>query len=439
KGVIYKLDPTDGTILHTIQAPSDCPRGLAFDGKSLWSIDNCSDEIVQFDPSDGTTIRSFPSPAHDPQGIAWDGKYLWVCDRAMNELYMVDPQSGCVIIITDSPGPFPLGLGFDGKNLWNGDYQLKKIYKLKVRDGELFRRTNEMVSKVTYTHLATNFGPGKVKTLDIHFAVGSPRDNQEIVKETKYLPAVTDFKTDKWGQKTAHWHVENIAAGQKNEVQATTVIKTWDVRYFIYPEQCGSLDDIPGEIRGVLLADNDKYNLNNPVIQSAVKKIVGNEKNPYWIARKIYNYLIDNMYYEMVGGWNTAPTVLERGNGSCSEYTFVYIALCRAAGLPARYVGSVAQRGEKSAMDDVFHRWAEVYLPGFGWIPVDPSGGDEALPRGQADSFGALSNRFFITTQSSGGSETLQWNYNSNTFWTTEPQTYIVTEYFADWEPGESN
>ena len=55
------------------------------------------------------------------------------------------------------------------------------------------------------------------------------------------------------------------------------------------------------------------------------------------------------MYYERSGGWNTAPIVLERGNGSCSEYTFVFISMCRAAGVPARYVGSVVERGESAS------------------------------------------------------------------------------------------
>jgi len=85
-------------------------------------------------------------------------------------------------------------------------------------------------------------------------------------------------------------------------------------------------------------------------------------------------------------------------------------------------------------MDEVFHRWVEIYLPNYGWIPVDPSGGDRASPRDQANSFGFLKNKYLITTQSGGGSETMAWTYNSNAFWTTEPKTNVVIENFADWE-----
>jgi len=145
--------------------------------------------------------------------------------------------------------------------------------------------------------------------------------------------------------------------------------------------------------------------------------------------------LIDNMYYEMVGGWNTAPTVLDRGNGSCSEYSFVYISMCRAAGLPARYVGSVVVRGDYASFDDVFHRWVEVYLPNYGWVPIDPSGGDKDWPRDQANYIGHLDHRFLITTESGGGSETMGWTYNSNENLVTDPKTFVVSDHFAEWEP----
>jgi transglutaminase-like putative cysteine protease/DNA-binding beta-propeller fold protein YncE len=434
RGIIYRLNPRDGTILKTVQSPTNVPRGLAWDGKCLWCCDNASDEIIQFDPDDGTTIKSFKSPASDPQGLTFDGKYLWVSDRNSNEIYMVDPQSGCVIIIFEAPGPYTRGLCYDGEFLWAVDYQNDKIYKIKVYDNEKFKRSNTYKAKITHTHQTTNFGPGKVTTLDVHLAIPVNRDNQEITEKIRYTPDYTDIVTDRWGQKTAHFHMDNLEMGSIYEIEMVSTFTTYDVRYFIYPEQVGLSDNIPGEIREHYLENNAKYQTDHPVIQNALKEAIGQEKNPYWITRKLYNYLIDHMYYEMVGGWNTAPTVLARGNGSCSEYSFVYISLCRAAGIPARYVGSFAIRGDESSMDDVFHRWVEIYLPNYGWIPVDPSGGDKASPRDQANSFGFLRNKYLITTQSGGGSETMAWTYNSNAFWTTEPKTNVVIENFADWE-----
>ncbi len=435
EGMIYKIDPQNGKILQTLVAPSKNPLGLAYDGKYLWCVDNISDELIRFSPEDGTTIQSFKSPSSDPTGLAFDGKYLWVCDRSYDEIYMVNPIDGKVIIVADSPGPYPSGLCYDGQNLWNVDYENDLLYKLKVRDDDKFIRQYERLGKLVYSHQLKNFGPGEVKTADIHIAIPVNRDNQEIQGDITYSIKPTDFVTDRWGQKTAHYHLENVKAGNTQLFEMTTTVKTWDVRYFIYPEKVGSLSEIPADITKIYLEDNEKFQLNHPVIQNALQVAVGDEKNAYWITRKIFDYINDHMYYEMSGGWNTAPTVLARGNGSCSEYAFVFISMCRAAGIPARYVGSVVVRGDDASMDDVFHRWTEIYLPDYGWVPVDPSRGDQDWGRGQAGAFGYVSGRLLVTTQSGGGSETMEWTYNSNQFWTTDPKTFVNFQHFGDWEP----
>ncbi|HIE15801.1 MAG TPA: transglutaminase [Bacteroidales bacterium] len=430
-GVIYKINPKDGTILHRLPSPTPVPRGLTWDGKYLWVLDDSKNKLIQFDSEDGTTIKEFDSPAGMPSGLTFDGKYLWVADRGANEIYMVDPTNGKVLMILDAPGGYAFGLAYDGDFLWNVDRNKNKIFQLIIHDDDFFVKKNPRESIVTYVHLTTNFGPGNIKTADIYLSIPENRVNQKILKKITYSET-PEILTDKWGQKVARFHKNNISQGQQYEVAETINVETFDVRYFIFPDKVGTLSDIPQEVKK-FLANDVKYEYDNVVIKNAVKEAVGDEKNAYWIARKIYDYLMPRMYYEMTGGWNTAPTVLSRGNGSCSEYSFVYIAMCRAAGLPARYVGSIAWRGEKKAMDDVFHRWVEVYLPNYGWIPVDPSGGDQKYPAAQARYFGHLSNHFLITTQSGGGSEYMEWTYNSNENYTSEPKTYIVHEYFADW------
>lgn len=434
-GKIYRIDPETGNLLKTLQAPTSTPRGLAWDGKYLWCVDNDANEVVQFSPEDGTTIKSFSSPAGDPRGITFDGQYLWISDRIKDEIYMVDPETGSVLIITDTPGPFTLDLAFDGESIWAADYQNDKLYKLKIRDGQLFRTCNTRLFRITHTHEITNFGPGNITSADIHIAVPVDRPNQKILGLPAFKPKITDLETDKWGQQTGHYHFETIKPGEKVEGTMSTVAEISEVRYFIYPDEVGSLSEIPDEIRMEYLENNEKYQYDHPYIKKTVEQVIGDESNPYWIFRKIFNHLIDNMYYEMVGGWNTAPTVLERGNGSCSEYSFAYISLCRAAGLPARYVGSVVVRGDDASFDDVFHRWVEVYLPKVGWVPIDPSGGDRDWPRDQANYIGHLAPRYLITTESGGGSKTMEWTYNSNAFWQTEPKTFVVSDHFAEWEP----
>ncbi len=431
---IYRLDPRDGTILRAVESPAGSPFGLAWDGEHLWLADDGSNRILQISTEDGTTIRDFPAPSGHPQGLAFDGTYLWIADRVANEIYPVT-LDGEVLFVLPAPGPYATGLAFDGSHLWCADYQKDRLYQLVTDDDEKYARANPREAIVLETHEVRNHGPGSIQRLDVYFALPKNRETQVIHGEPSFEPEPTDFVTDQWGQRFAHFVYTDVKPGQTVRSTMRVRVTVYDVTFFVRPEKVGGLEAIPAEIAKRYLQDGSKYMLNDPVIQQAVKEAVGEEKNPYWIARKIYRYLMDKMYYELAGGWNVAPKVLARGNGSCSEYSFVYIAMARAAGLPARYVGSVVVRGDDASLDDVFHRWVEVYFPGYGWVPVDPSGGDQPSPRAQALYFGHLRNRFLITTQSGGGSEYMGWTYNMAEKLVTDPRTKVEIDAYAEWEP----
>jgi tetratricopeptide (TPR) repeat protein len=73
--------------------------------------------------------------------------------------------------------------------------------------------------------------------------------------------------------------------------------------------------------------------------------------------------------------FKTADDILGRGHAECRGYTILFVALCRAAGVPARPVWGLAMlppKPESPGGDYSSHNFAEVYIPGSGWIPVDP-------------------------------------------------------------------
>ncbi|MBN2104531.1 transglutaminase [bacterium] len=432
--LIFKIDPEDGTILRTLEALCGNPEGLAWDGKSLWVSEAKKNGIMKIDMNDGTAVHKLDGAAKSVNGLTFDGSYIWSSDRKQDEIYMIDPKTGEVIIILDAPGSYSRGLAWDGRYLWNVDSQSDSVYQMIRQDREIYRLSHSRKARVTLTHQVKVYGQGILKQMNAFIAIPWEMPQQRIL-HVHFSPDEHSEKMDRWHQSMAVFQYQNIPSN--TTVQSVMIVNAeiFAIRYYIFPDEVGSLKSIPKDIRQLYTSNGSKYLIDDPYIQNLAKDIVGDEQNPYWMARKIFDYVRNHMEYELEGGWNVAPVVLKRGTGSCSEYTISFIALARAAGLPSRYVGSIVVRGDDASLDDLFHRWPEVYLPNYGWVPIDPQGGDKSLARDRANSIGNLSNRFLITTQGGGDSEYLGWYYNYNTIYETEPQVMVNIETFGEWEP----
>ncbi len=70
--------------------------------------------------------------------------------------------------------------------------------------------------------------------------------------------------------------------------------------------------------------------------------------------------------------------VFEQRRGVCQDFAHLMIGCIRSLGLAARYVSgyieTVPAPGQERLIGaDASHAWASVYLPGWGWIDVDPT------------------------------------------------------------------
>ena len=434
---MYVIDPETGGALSILESNSNDPRDLAWDGEYVWIADYRRDILIKVSVEDGMMVQNFPSPAKEPSGLTFDGKYLWVADRGEDRIYLVNPADGLTISSFRSYGPFPYGLAWGDQVLWNVDYENDEIYRVKVFCSDILSKWDTRQMSLHFIKEFRNYGPGTVKTLDVYLPIPENRDNQELIGKVEFDPEPDKIIEDSWGQKIAHFHFKDL--------KGYAVVKpSWKVKanihaaeYFIYPDRVGSLADIPQDIQEKYTQDGDKYRISDPFIQKLAQKIAGHEKNPYWIARRIFAYLGEHLSYNLkpLGGWNPAPTVLKRGTASCSEYSYTMIALCRALGVPIRYMGAVSRRGDDACIDEVYHRWTEVYLPPYGWVPFDANKGDTDRPGRGVLGIGNVDARYIITTENGGGDEYLWFGYNYGFKWTSEGKCRIHEETYGLYSP----
>ncbi|MDO9539491.1 MAG: transglutaminase-like domain-containing protein, partial [Methanocalculus sp.] len=117
----------------------------------------------------------------------------------------------------------------------------------------------------------------------------------------------------------------------------------------------------------------------NDAIRNKAREIVGSETNPHKQAQMIYEHIITTYPYSHVPHMSLdakTPKVAESthmfitGHGDCGTQSMLFSAFCRSLGIPARATG-----GYQMILQDAPspHFWAEYYLTGYGWVPVDPT------------------------------------------------------------------
>jgi len=111
-------------------------------------------------------------------------------------------------------------------------------------------------------------------------------------------------------------------------------------------------------------------------VKAVAEKITAGKTRVQDKAKAVYDWTVENMYRDPDTkgcGIGDVNALLAIPGGKCADIHSVYVALARAAGVPAREVFGIRQ-GKKQTQDITGwqHCWAEFYLPGYGWVSVDP-------------------------------------------------------------------
>ncbi len=163
-------------------------------------------------------------------------------------------------------------------------------------------------------------------------------------------------------------------------IQLAFVFTHYEQHFDVNPAAVGEYDK-ESELYHQYTSSSGNTEINVEIIEMA-KLIAGNETNPYFAARKIYDFIVENVTYSLMPHMVFYPRtemtessyVHRYQQGDCGAQSMYFTALCRSLGIPARTTGGWQLfNGEFSG-----HFWAEFYLPNYGWIPVDTSFGQLA-------------------------------------------------------------
>ncbi len=135
-----------------------------------------------------------------------------------------------------------------------------------------------------------------------------------------------------------------------------------------FPQQRESLDQF--------LKKDMYWETSDPQIKALAEKL----KTP----KNIYNYVVKNLSYDKalaekkVVRKGALYALTNPGSCLCSEFTDLFVALCRAAGIPARELEGYAYSDNPQLVNntgrDLLHSWAEYYdLDKNYWVMVDPT------------------------------------------------------------------
>jgi transglutaminase-like putative cysteine protease len=115
----------------------------------------------------------------------------------------------------------------------------------------------------------------------------------------------------------------------------------------------------------------------NATIAELARTQTDGATQPMEKARRIYNYVASTMKYDKSGeGWGRGDAMwaCDSKRGNCTDFHSVLIGMMRSSGIPARFeIGFPLPENKREGDISGYHCWAEFYIDGIGWIPVDAS------------------------------------------------------------------
>ena len=268
-----------------------------------------------------------------------------------------------------------------------------------------------------------NHGPGSPSKQNLWVALIQDVYPYQQVIEREITPQTYQLVIDEYGNQIAEFDFSEMPPDSEIQVEINYRVKVNQLKF--------DLANCQGELPIFFAQPELHIESQNPQILQLSEQLSQGKQNTCEQVRAFYDYIGDNLVYSFNGGNWGAQGALGQMGADCTEYSSLMIALSRAAGIPARYIVGLSYLPEgEDGLARKEHAWVEVYLPGIGWTPMDPTLGRSSITRGRY--YASLPADHIIVTRGRNSSTLRGASYWTYLYWPGESAEIKLEE--GQWE-----
>ena len=225
--------------------------------------------------------------------------------------------------------------------------------------------------------------PSGTRHLRVWFPMPASGPDQTIEQFRVLAPGPHRRVLDDFGNRQVYFEVQAPDQETYLITQTYRLLRTEQITG-LHPEFTRALNEEEHALLAPYLASSPSIVVDDKMRQLACE-IVGKEENITLAARKLYTWLLANAEYWIKyperyapSGVGSAEYCLDTGAGDGVDLHTLWVSLARAAGIPSRMVFGVLLKKDldRTEVDQGSRCWAEFYVPGYGWVPMDVVMGD---------------------------------------------------------------
>lgn len=120
-----------------------------------------------------------------------------------------------------------------------------------------------------------------------------------------------------------------------------------------------------------------EYIIPDEASRALAVSVLNGETDAWRACLRIMDFIHGSFQYQsqVTNAHTTMAEALELRCGVCQDFSNVMIGLCRGLQIPARYISGYLYNGPADQLRgaQASHAWVEVFIPGLGWIALDPT------------------------------------------------------------------